>query len=83
MMITLRKIQGKGNTILVGQLVLLKGKVFPSSLDFLPKDSITTEILVDSVATLDHIGVFDRSEGKVPFLLLGEHDSRIQLPFLD
>ena len=83
MMITLRRIRGKGNTILVGQLVLLKGNVFPSSLDFLPNDSITTEILVDILATLNHIGVFDRSEGKVPFLLLDEHDSQIKLSFLE
>ena len=47
-----------------------------------PKGSITAQILIDIVHTLDHLGVFDRSGGKIPFLLLDGHGSRFALDFL-
>ena len=47
-----------------------------------PKGSITSEILVDILGTLDHLGVFDRNAGKKSFLLLDGHESRLGLPFL-
>jgi hypothetical protein len=44
--------------------------------------SITSEILVESLAHIDRKLTFDRSEA-VPFLLLDGHGSRFLLPFLD
>ena len=47
-----------------------------------PKGSITSDILIDILATLDRFKVFDRSNGKLPFLLLDGHGSRFALNFL-
>ena len=77
------KNSGKGKLYPGGPTCTFQGKIVPTLTRFSPKGSITTEILVDIVGTLDHIGVFDRSEGKIPFLLLDGHGSRIQLPFLE
>ena len=44
---------------------------------------MTSEILVDICATLDHLKVFDRSNGAMPFFLLDGHGSRVELPFLE
>ena len=44
---------------------------------------MTSEILRDICATLDHLEVFDRSTGAMPFFLLDGHGSRIELPFLE
>ena len=46
------------------------------------KGSITSEILVNILKTLDHLGVFDRSKRAHPFLLLDGHGSQLEMPFL-
>ena len=47
-----------------------------------PNGSITLAILIDILATLDHIKCVDRSNGRKPFLLVDGHGSRFQLDFL-
>ena len=37
---------------------------------------------MDILVTLDHLQVFDQSDGDQPFLLLDGHGSRLGLPFL-
>ncbi len=45
--------------------------------------SITSEILVDTLKTLDSLGVYPRDEIHLrPFLLLDGHQSRLQVPLL-
>ena len=44
---------------------------------------MTSEILVDICATLDHLKVFDRSDGAMPLFLLDSHCSRVELTFLE
>ena len=48
-----------------------------------PKESITSEILADTLEHIDSYGVFDWSQGKCPFFLLDGHQSRFDLPFLE
>ena len=43
---------------------------------------MTSDILRDIVATLDHLDIFDRYNGMRPFFLLDGHGSRLELPFL-
>lgn len=45
--------------------------------------SITAELLVAMLQTIDSLGVFDRSDGVPPFLLLDGHGSRFDLTFLE
>jgi hypothetical protein len=44
--------------------------------------SITANLLVEMLKTMDSLKVFDRSDGVSPFLLLDGHGSRFELPFL-
>ena len=43
---------------------------------------MTSEILKTIVHTLEVLEIFDRSSGILPTLLLDDHESRLQLPFL-
>ena len=74
---------GHGKRFPGGPTCEFQGKTVPCFTRFSPKGSITSEILRDILATLDVIGVFDRSGGKRPFLLLDGHGSRLQIPFLE
>ena len=47
-----------------------------------PKGSITSDILIDILASLEFYGVIDRTDGRKPFLLIDGHNSRFQLNFL-
>ncbi len=44
--------------------------------------SITADLLVAMLASIDKLGVFDRTDGVAPFLLLDGHGSRFDLKFL-
>ena len=48
-----------------------------------PSGSISSVILQDALATMDHNGLFDCSSGKKPFLLLDGHQSCFELPFME
>ena len=60
------------------------GKSIPSLVRWSPSGSITSDILVDALVTLDRHEIFERSCGneRKPFLLLDGHGSRFELPFL-
>ena len=43
---------------------------------------MTSDILIDICTTLDHLKVFDRSDGAIYLFLLDGHGSQVELPFL-
>jgi hypothetical protein len=47
-----------------------------------PKASITSKMLMEMLKLLDDLNVYDRSNGKLPVLILDGHHSRMKLPFL-
>jgi len=73
---------GPGKRYSRGPTCIFPGKVVPNLTRWSPKGSVTLKILVDILATLDHIGVFGRLAGRKPFLLLDGHSSQFELPFL-
>ena len=66
-----------------GPSCFFNGKSIPCFIGTSPNASITSELLVSMLRTMDEYEVFDRSNGTLPFLLLDGHQSRIQLPFLN
>ena len=74
--------RGKGKLFPTGPECYFNNKLIPTLVRWSPSGSITSEILVDALATLDHHGVFSRTETMKPFLLLDGHSSRFELPFL-
>ena len=59
-----------------------RGKEIPSLVRWTESGSITSEILVEALSTLDVLNVVDRSDDRKPFLLLDGHGSRLEMPFL-
>ena len=59
------------------------GKEIPALVRWNESGSITSEILVEAISTLDVMNVVERDNGKKPFLLLDGHDSRLESPFLE
>ena len=59
-----------------------RGKVLPCFVGCSPKASITSQLLADMLAYMDNSGIFDRSDGVDPFILLDGHQSRLEHPFL-
>ena len=76
------KNKGQGKRYPGGPTCVFQGKEIPCLTRWSEKGSITAEILVEILATLDHYGVMDRSEGRRPFLLLDGHGSRFGINFL-
>ena len=75
--------RGKGKMFPTGPKCKFNGKIIPTLVQWSPSGSITSDILVDTLATLDHHNIFDRScDGRKPFLLLDGHGIRFELPFL-
>ena len=72
---------GKGKRFPGGPSCTYQGKEVPCLTRWSPKGSITSQILVDILATIDQLGVIDRTIAK-PFLLLDGHGSRLEIPFL-
>ena len=73
---------GPGKRYPGGPTCNFQGKDIPCLIRWSPKGSITSEILVDIISTLDHLEVFDRSTGRKPVLLVDGHGSRFEMPFL-
>eukprot|EP00957_Ditylum_brightwellii_P098401 7497117-Ditylum_brightwellii.AAC.1 len=73
----------KGKLFPGGPSCQFRGKTIPCLVRWSPKGGITSEILADALAYLDAYDLFDRENGKSPFLLLDGHNSRFQLPFLE
>ena len=74
---------GTGKLFPGGPTCKFQGKEIPCMVRWTPKGSITSAILAEALAHIDSYGVFDRSNGKSPFLLLDGHQSRFELPFLE
>ena len=66
-----------------GPKCTFRGKELPCFIGSSKKASITSQMLADILAYIDEIGLYDRSTGKKPFLLIDGHHSRFGLPFLD
>ena len=78
----LKNNSGEGKMFPGGPTCMVKGTRVPCFIRWTPKGSITSEILRDALATLDHLKVFPRANGLKPFLLVDGHGSRFELPFL-
>ena len=75
--------RGKGKMFPTGPECRFNGKIIPTLVRWSPSGSITSDILRDTLATLDHYEIFDCScDERKPFLLLDGHGSRFELPFL-
>jgi len=73
---------GPGKYMPGGPVCHFNGKEIPAMIRWHESGSITSEILVDALKTLDDLKVFPREDGVSPFLLLDGHSSRLQPPFL-
>ena len=65
----------KGKRYPGGPTCTFQGVEVPCLTRWSKKGSITSEILVNILKMLDHLGVFDCSKGSCPFLLLDGHGS--------
>jgi hypothetical protein len=74
---------GPGKLFPGGPTCKFLNKDIPCMVRWTPKGSITSEILAEALAHIDSYGVFNRSDGKYPFLLLDGHQSRFEIPFLE
>ena len=72
---------GPGKYMPGGPVCHFNGKEIPAMIRWHESGSITSEILVDVLKTLDSLKVFPREDGVSPFLLLDGHSSRLQPPF--
>ena len=77
------KNHGKGKLFPMGPECCFNGKTLPCMVQWSPSGSITSVILRDALATMDHYDLFDRSSNRMPFLPLDRHQSRFELPFLE
>ena len=59
---------GKRNYFPCGPVCAYRGKEVPCFCRWTENGSITSEILADICKTLDSYNIFDRSDGKRPFL---------------
>ena len=66
---------GAGKLFPGGPTCHFRGKDIPCMVRWSAKGSITTQILADALAHIDSFNVFDRENGRVPFLLLDGHNS--------
>ena len=73
---------GAGKQFPGGPTCVFQGNEVPCLTRWSPKGSITVEILINILSTLDHLMVFDLTEGQRPFLLLNGYNSRFALKFL-
>ena len=73
---------GKGKRCPMGPTCKYTGKDVIYVCCWSPKGGVTSIILTDILATLDHMDMFDRTGGVSPFLLIDGHHSRFKLPFL-
>ena len=73
----------KGGAMEGGPICSFRGKEIPTFVSCSPNASITSQILADMLAFIDNIGIYEREENKIPFLLLDGHHSRLEPPFLD
>ena len=70
---------GKGKKFPGSPTCEFKGKYIPCFCRWIKKRSITAEILTDILATLEHMGVFNRKEGATPSHLIYGHRSSLEM----
>jgi len=73
---------GNGKYLPGGPECIFRGKKIPAFVRWHESASITSDILVQALQTMDALDLFPRTDGVKPFLLLDGHGSRLQLPFL-
>ena len=66
----------------MGLTCVFQGKTIPCLTRWSSKGSITAQILIDILHTLDYLQVIDQSEGRILSLLHDGHGSRFALEFL-
>jgi hypothetical protein len=74
---------GDGRQYPYGLTCLFKGKEVPCYCTCSESGSTNGKILTDMLRHLDNLGIFNRSTGLNPFLLLDGHGSRFELDFLE
>jgi hypothetical protein len=74
---------GNGSAMSGGPTCHFNGKEIPCFVCTSPKASITSQLLADMLQFMDSFNIFDRSNNNRPFLLLGGHHSRLDLPIID
>ena len=74
---------GPGKLFPGGPTCKFLGKDIPCMVRWSPKGSITSQILADALKHIDSYNVFQRQNGRFPFLLLDGHQSRFEVPFLE
>jgi len=74
---------GPGKLFPGGPTCTFLGKDIPCMVRWTPKGSITSQILADALAHIDSYNVYERKNGRFPFLLLDGHQSRFEIPFLE
>ena len=74
---------GTGKHYPQGPVCMLNGITLPTICCCSESGSITAELLVAMLQQMDLSGVFDRSDGVYPFLILDGHGSRFELTFLE
>lgn len=76
------KNSGVGKYFPGGPRCMFRGKEIPALIKWNDTATITSDILIEVLSTLDHLQVIPRNDGIKPFLLLDGHGSRLELPFL-
>ena len=74
---------GHGKLYPGGPTCTVRGIEVPCFIRWSEKGSITSAILKEALAELDHLGVLPRVNGVKPFLLVDGHGSRFELEFLE
>ena len=73
---------GKGKYFPGGPECVYRGKTVPALVRWHESGSITSNILVEMLQTLDEMDLIPREDNVKPFILLDGHGSRLELPFL-
>ena len=73
---------GKGKYFPGGPECIYRGKTVPALIRWHESGSITSNILVEMLRTLDEMDLIPREDNVKPFILLDGHGSRLEMPFL-
>ena len=76
------KNSGKNKHFSGGPECVYRGKTVPALVRWHESASITSEILVDMLRTMDEMDLVPRSNNVSPLILLDGHRSRLEMPFL-
>ena len=76
------KNSGVGKYFPGGPRCMFRGKEIPALIKWNDTATITSDILIEVLSTLDHLQVIPRNDDIKPFLLLDGHGSRLEFPFL-